>query len=479
MHRKHGKRSERGVVLVVVLICLMLLFTIAVLMMLNASTESSLNANYRSSTRVFYAALGGLEEARGRMWTHHPSAFSATFVPPPGTTMPVGSVSYVINQGSGPAVNPTDLSWNNPYGDFEYQQEFNAATNVQNANSIYSSGSPPAGLDGPLFKWVRITPVTEKFLNIDINSDNFLDPNTPLYFDGAHLNLTSNGFQAFELTALAVLPDNSRKMLQYVVAPAPLNLSFPAALTLNGSSVSKFDVHSSTSYKMDGRDQDNGGVCTPKLPDQYAVGVIPSVNVPSFQGSIPSSARVNYLGLGYQPGPPATPSVGDVSGSLIPAFQTISALDGPNGLVQTITQNADYTVQGPATSLPDYGSATSPVTTVVQGDLTLSQNVNGYGLLLVTGNLAVTGGNFVWKGIVLVIGQGWLWVPASGNAEFDGAVLLAKTRDSYNNLLSGPAPGPVYFDWDQGNGVFYNSCWINQVQSSFRFHVLSFREIPQ
>ena len=51
------------------------------------------------------------------------------------------------------------------------------------------------------------------------------------------------------------------------------------------------------------------------------------------------------------------------------------------------------------------GSASNPQITVVNGDLTLSGNNTGYGILVVTGTLTFSGNNG-WRGIVLVVGQG-------------------------------------------------------------------------
>lgn len=489
MRGRQGKGDERGVVFLIVLICLMLLFTLAVLMILNAGTESYLNANYRASTRAFYAGLAGLEEARGRMSSRNPNTFSSTnpnFLPPTGTTMQVGSVSYVLNPGSGAAVNPTDLSWNNPYGDFEYQQEFGvpvtSAPNVLYANSVYSSGAPPAGLDGPLFKWVRITPVTEKSLNIDINNDAFLDPNTPLYFDGTQLNLISNGHQAFEITALAVLPDKSKKMLQYVVAPSVLNLSFPGALTLVGSPGNNvsFTGPGTPGFYVKGIDQYSAGSCAPSAP---AIPAIAYTNG-SDSSQITTSPPANYQGS------IASPSLS--AATLAANLQTPAGMEA--NLVQPIWENAD-TILAPSPPLPPGSfatytqsnlptgtmSATHPMTIVVNGNLDLTNwhGGTGYGLLLVTGTL-IYDPDAYWDGIVLVIGQGKFESTRSGVGQFIGEMLIAKTRDSLGNILSsyGAASFSQTGASPSGYGIYYSSCWIKASQPPLAYKLLSFHEIP-
>jgi hypothetical protein len=113
----------------------------------------------------------------------------------------------------------------------------------------------------------------------------------------------------------------------------------------------------------------------------------------------------------------------------------------------------------------------------VDGSFDLGPNT-GYGLLVVTGNFHYQG-NSGWKGIILVVGDGTTTFDGNGggNGEFDGAVFVATTRDSSGNQLANM--GSVNFDISGGggNGIYYNSCWIKQVNQPPTYKVLSFREI--
>ncbi len=82
-------------------------------------------------------------------------------------------------------------------------------------------------------------------------------------------------------------------------------------------------------------------------------------------------------------------------------------------------------------------------------------------------------------GKILVIGQGTMSVSGGGSGEIDGALLLAKTRDAAGNLLA--TMGAPYLNWNGGggNGVFFDSCWINNAFGAVTYGVLSFREITQ
>src|SRR4029077_457317 len=132
---------------------------------------------------------------------------------------------------------------------------------------------------GPLFKWVRINPATEQSIGVDVDNDgNPNDNTTPLYFDPAHLDAGGNplpslivsaappatAFQVFEVTSLAVLPNGSQKLLQYVVTPGTLNLQFPSALTLNSNNASMQGGHSN-GYQINGQDQCNAATTLPAI----------------------------------------------------------------------------------------------------------------------------------------------------------------------------------------------------------------------
>jgi hypothetical protein len=89
---------------------------------------------------------------------------------------------------------------------------------------------------------------------------------------------------------------------------------------------------------------------------------------------------------------------------------------------------------------------------------------------------------------VLVIGQGNFVSTRSGSGGIDGAVFIAKTRDSSGNLLA--SLGAASFSQTGsggtlGKGINYNSCWLNGTPAApgaltypLTYKVLSFREIP-
>jgi hypothetical protein len=484
--RKTRRRSQDGIALLIAIFVLLLISVVAIALLVSSGTETALGANYRTSSTVYYAAIAGLEEARGRLLPKNPNYFGASVIAP-GTTFPLGQTLYVLNRLSGDNIVPWDSS--NTYYDNEYQTEFGVPASSASWQSVYSvwdySNSPT--IPGPIYKWVRINAATEQSLYLQVNANgSFYDNSTPIYYDPFHLHSgnpwpslvvgsTPTAVQALEVTAMAELPGGSKKILQYLVAPAAFNLTFPSALTMDGNAVT-FSVPSSGSFQVNGIDQNdplnslpNG--CTPGASRVAGVGY--TNNSDASQSNITSAIsapnRPHYQGLGG-----FTPNVSYVGGAggLSTNLQSVSGL---NSLVQTITQNADVVITGPATQsdMPAAMSLANPMTVVVNGDLTFNGWHNtGYGILLVTGTFTYDP-DASWDGIVLVIGQGVIY----GTGQFYGAMLVANTVGG-----SGNNTGPSSFDFTSGagsDGVYYSSCWVNYVQSPYSYRVLSFHEIRQ
>ncbi|MGH9643459.1 MAG: hypothetical protein ACRD3Q_13675 [Terriglobales bacterium] len=503
------KHQEAGVALLIAILVLLLVSAVGLALVAASGTESSLAGNYRSSTSVYYAGLAGLEEARGRMLPSNPDYFNntvANFIPTAGS-LAVGQVRYILNPAPGEVVAPTTPG--STYADTEYQTESvgglppNPAT-TQTIRSVWTAGAPIAALQGPLYKWVRITAATEQSLNVDVNADGAKDPLTPLYYDPAHLDpvtgqpkpsLIVNALppatakQAFEVTTLSVLPNGSQKLMQYVVTQVSLNLNFPSALTLGGT-VGAFNGANSNPYQVNGTDGSGNppntvpGCAIANPPaTQPAIGVTDPVGGTADKTTVISGIPrpTHYTGGGL-----STPSVGEVS--LNSTLSTPASLDQ---LVTTISQGADLVLGTPLapgatiqnfsdSQLPPsmFNSPCVPATVVVNGNFSQGPST-GCGLLVVTGDYNYQG-KAGWDGVILVIGSGTTTFngKGGGNGEFDGAFFAATTKDANYNEL--PTLGSVNFDISGGggNGIYYNSCWINRVQQPTTFKMVSFRELP-
>jgi hypothetical protein len=505
---KSKRRNDAGAALLIAIFALLLISVVGIALVVSSGTDSALAGNYRMAAGAYYAGRAGLEEARGRLLYKNPNYvnngnnYNDLFPGGGGTSFQLYDVLYIVNPNtaSGETVDPTDST--SPYYDSEFQSEFNIAITSATVHTPYvTSISPMGGFPGPLFKWVRINAVTEKALKVNVDG---LGPNngtTLLYYNGTGLNLTSSGAQALELTAFVAMPDKSTKLVQYVVAPSTLQnvlppfalgstpASFPAALTLAGNNVS-YAGPDSTSFYVNGNDPTSGRSCTtPPVSAVLGIGYTnpaDQANVVTGIPTTPINDDGNYTGAPPPTGP-ATPSLGQVT---LPA--TLQKPSQVESLIQTVTQNADAVLTPTAPSTTVLGATltsaatgiwpTYPMTIVVNGNLDLtSWHNSGYGLLLVTGNL-IYDPDASWQGIVLVMGKGVITGSRGGIGQFNGAVLVAQSRDPVSgNLLPDPTLGPssvTFAPTMGGNGIQFNSCTILQALSPTNFKVLSFREIP-
>jgi hypothetical protein len=501
-----GPWSERGAALLIAIFALLLISVVGIALIVSSGTDTALARNYRTSTNAYYAALAGMEEARGRLLPTN-----ANYIPLPSYPLPITQVVYIVNPAGGEVVAPDDTANPSTYPDTQYKQEFGVDVTTRVVTK-YASVSPVAGLPGPSYKWVRINAVTEKSMGnngvggVDVNSDGDVDPTTPVFYDPENKtvsNVMAPGLvetpnpsytaqQVMEITAYAALPNGSNKMLQYIVWPMtvfprlrvwPQDVNvptFPAALTLAGNNV-LYTGPGTNSFYIRGQDQCSSSA----LPAiGYTVGGDSSgANVAA--GATPTA---NYQGSPMAPGPPPTPalapqSFADVHSYMDPKWLTPSGLDA---IVQDITNSADSVITGPATpaSFPAGMSATHPMTIVVNGDLDMSGwNNTGYGLLLVTGTLHYDP-DATWEGVVLVIGQGNFVSTKGGTDGIDGAVFIAKTRDAGGNLLgnlgasSFNQTGPGGVNSNVGRGINYNSCFARAAEGPISYKVLAFKEIP-
>lgn len=519
------RKNEAGIALLIAIFILLLIGVMAISLIVSSGTESALAGNYRSSTSVYYAAVAGLEEVRARLRpNNNPNSFNNTapgFLPPVGTSLGLCAPIYVINPVGGEAITPWNLG--SPYADNEFAQEFGAIcggvtappNNSRTTQSIWNN-APLNGLPfpGPLYKWVRINGVSEQSLRLDACPYDTSVDATLLYYGVAmpppaapcnpnlpYLSLNDRGVgaQVLEVTALAVLPNNSQKLLQYLIAPAPIALPpFQAALMLSGSNGALgtpiFQAPAGNpAYSVIGNDFNCINTPTGN-PPIFAIGLFGDYSGGSYASDInnlvngipatPASVRAsNY------PGSVASPAVQYLN-SYPANFETPSQLDA---VVQAITQNADTVLpSGPVNyPLPTVsGSAlnslgmsnTNPMTVVVNGNLDVtSWGGTGYGTLVVIGTFTYDPST-TWNGIVLVIGQGQINNNDIGQTQWmNGAVFVAKTRDAAGNLLGGKiGGGSVSFTAGmQASGIRYSNCWIAASQPTSGYKVLSFHEISQ
>jgi hypothetical protein len=475
-----NRSNQRGVALLFALFALLLVTGIAMGLMFLADTETSINSNYRDEQMAFYSAKAGLEEVRDRIRSNAGAGISLTPYLPAVLPGAAGGVLYVLNPANGEAVTP--WSPGTKYFDDEVCKEVNCAGGqVPTAANWYVTPAPTANAAyaaNPVlpYKWMRITLKTNQAASGTANtmyvngSSSPTSANYQVCWNGTNELASAGGCvlpnkPVYMLTVLSLSPSGSRRMVQYEVTQDSLNLSFPAALTFDGQGDS-FSGPDSNPYHVDGSDHPGCGGAATQAP-KPAIGVPDIVDVATTIVGIPPNRLDHYTGSG------PWPNVQNVSATMPSNLQTVTGLEG---LIATIKNNATQVIQGPASGLSNPGSPSAPEIIYVNGDLSLSGNITGYGILVVTGTYT-SAGTDGWRGLVLVVGQGSMVVSGGGSNEYDGAVLIAKTRDTQGNLL--PSLGGTTLNWSGGggNGVYYSSGCVGSAETLADYRVLAAREL--
>jgi hypothetical protein len=300
----------------------------------------------------------------------------------------------------------------------------------------------------------------------------------PVCWTGNHEHVLAscdpiNAPQVYLLTALAVTPGGSRRMVQYEVARTAIP-PMPGAMVFDGPNP-VFNAPNSNAFTVTGIDQHTGPPgfnCSTTKQDKAALGGFDNNSVTTLTGDVqkrPSS----YTGSSG-----ATPDVQNVNSSM----SSLTTVDGLQAMVNNITSvaNAVWPTSNP--SGINLGTPQAPMINVVQGDLTMGGGSSGAGILLVTGTLTLSG-NPGFNGIILVIGKGTVVKNGGGNGVLTGSLFVANMFDSSGNPIplgaSPPnAPGAPSISWNGGGNatIQYDSCWVQAIGQGIPYRILATRE---
>jgi hypothetical protein len=487
--RAHNQES--GVALIVALLALVLVAAITAGMMILSTTETSISANFRDEQTAFFSSKAGIEEVRDRL------RIAATNTLRPGGAPAVttfagspGGVVYIVNPNA--ALGETQANILTSYGDDEICKETQTIAVPCGNNAMGQLVATPGAWEttvlasptyaaAPVFpwKWVRINLRQNNENNTAAPSYNtngqntaqmvcwngtneYADPNAP---NGAltDLGCTVPNMPVYVLTALSVTPTGTRRMVQAEVAEDKYPFTTPAALTMDGS-LTTFNGGSSNQWGVNGNDSPGCGVATVG-PPVHAIGALNPAAVATIDAGI--NRPNNITGSGA-----TTPDVADVSGTMPANLQSVSSLQT---LVSTMKSNVTQPViNGPASGLPNYGTVANPQIIYVNGDLTLSGNAQGYGILVVTGTLTIKG-TVGWNGIVLVVGKGVF--NTDGTDQYNGAVVVANTVDALGNPLPVQGTSQVHVNGGGHGGFQYSSGCIASASLLSTFHLAAIREL--
>lgn len=408
------------------------------------------------------------------------------------------------------------------------------------------------------YKWIRITILTEQAAGRDINGDAIIDNLIPVTWDSisnsmnilteatvlpatlvdrdgdgvpeARLDTDGDGIvevrerlgrYVYRITAMSrVASTGATRMVQYDVSAPFVNLDFPSAVTLVGPGTSCGDTLGvdgnaggwgpSNALDSQGQDQAPGAPPTEGGP---AIGCTdPATCVDCSNELIAAMRAGNWTGIGSpecDDGLPGTPCTGDITAQAGPLGTT----GGLQFLIQAIRNNADLTFSAADTPPQDDGNAANDTITytggalgtcdatvnqprivVFDGDVSLSATQGGCGILLTTGRLNVGPGNWSWKGIILVLGEGVF--ETGGTPSMQGAEVVARIYCQDGDappcpcavpnanclgggVLAQPEGGKFLFKGGGTGGWDFNSLYINNAFGGANYRVLAYREMTQ
>jgi hypothetical protein len=396
------------------------------------------------------------------------------------TALPSNStpnVAYILNPSS---VTP----WSGTYADTEILHEFNLSSTssacgasswctTYPASSSFAPPSPASALD---YKWVRITrksavPVS----GYQVGGTPTPTASTPVCYDGKNeqplplgaLDCTSTSGQwqpVYILTSLAVTPTGAEQMSQMEVAPQlPFNVngtvSSQADVTLKGSFVLNGYDNCSCTYNSSTKlyTSRSGKACNSKY-SLYTSG-----NITQNGSSGQPISGLNPPMVQSQPWPYNIPNLisrlENQPGTVMPAGSTCA------GTPPTCSVSPGSSFGTFPSGLPDNPTGSVPQVTYFPGNVRLTGNVSGSGILIVDGDLDIHGG-LSFYGLILVKGVVDFTGGGSQNVNQYGAILAGQDVSASDTTLGGSI------------SLQYDACALNQFDPTKQpFNVLSKRDI--
>jgi hypothetical protein len=439
---------QSGIALLLALLIIVILTAFSLSLVLFTQSEIRLSSTVAAQSQAYYAAVAGLEEARGRLNPQAPDAIA---------TLPqqINQVLYLLNSSSQDPVQPTNPS--SPYYDYEYVHEFPGGFGAAQVLTA-DSDQPSAGTSYVIpYKWVRITLKTEYASRTDVNQDGILNSTTPINWDGAHQDLSTNmpsGIPVYMLTALAVEPNLIRKMLQEEVVGTPSLVPAGGVGTAGSAALTGPSArgHRSPNLTLDG--MDNCGV--QNVPGIAAGSSITTSGLMKILGS-PTPSVQNLL--------PFPQSAGDMIQSLLAEAVPILYAD-PTHVTTASGGGSLIGTNVVLGQLPGPSSLGQPAVVYADQSLAISgSQSSGYGILLVNGNLSITGGFDYW-GVIVCNGKVTLTLSSRGSIGIRGSLISSENLSINSSASHGTSLS-----------VTYDSCVVANTFESLPLTIRSFKEL--
>ena len=419
---------EAGNTLVVALLILFLLTAVGISYVAVTKGEKQIAGNQLSASQAFQSAEAGISEVLVRM--SNPNQGTPNYLAQdPGTYTP-GWGWYVVNDpGAGsldPQYNATVSDGRDNNGNAAVDE---ASEHYPEIGSLNSNGTIPLAdrLDYP---WVKVRYKLNSAGNIVLFGDHDNNPTTP------PVENTIRGIPKIIITAQGRRGVGSKivtvEAVKWPLPPVPGSVYTEGPITFNGNA-----------FYIDGHDHQ------PTAPYDTVTAATPLLGISTPNDPSVISTALNGQQADNVEGAGGDPSVGDANVNLdLPALAT------------AWSQLADVTLAGPLNnpSTAGWGSIGDLKVVHIAGDLHVSGNGSGAGVLVVDGDFDLSG-TFNWNGVVLVLGD--LTVTGGGTAkQIVGATMVQGTLSGASNM--------------NGNiKLLYSSAMISQLNALTPYEVSS------
>ena len=419
---------EAGNTLVVALLILFLLTAVGISYVAVTKGEKQIAGNQLSASQAFQSAEAGISEVLVRM--SNPNQGTPSYLAEaPGTYTP-GWGWYVINDPGAESLDPQyNASLTDGRDNDADAAVDEASEHYREIGSLNSNGSI-ALADRLDYPWVKVRYKINSGGNIVLFGDHDNNPTTP------PVENTVRGIPKIIVSAQGRRGVGSKivtvEAVKWPLPPVPGSVYTEGPIIFNGNA-----------FYIDGHDHDPTAPYDTVTSATPLLGISTPNNPAVIAGALDAQQADNVDGTG------ASPSVGSSNVNLdLPALAT------------AWSQMADVTLSGSITNPSTAGWGTIGDLKIVHiaGDLHVSGNASGAGVLVVDGNFDMSG-TFNWNGVVLVLGD--VTVTGGGTAKQVVGAMMVQGSLSGNSSLNGNIK------------LLYSSAMISQLNALTPYEVSS------
>jgi hypothetical protein len=425
--RVSGERSDSGNAMIIALLVLFLLTTLGISYVAVTKGDKQIAGNQMTSAQAFSFAESGISEALLRMSDPNASP-PGTYIGETPPTVTPGWGIYVVND---PGNSGLDPQYNATLTD-GLNNDLDASTD-ESSEHYSETGSKQftLALANRLdYPWVKVRYKLDGANQVLLFGDHDSNPTTPprenLAKGVPELIVTAAGRRGVGAKTVTV------EAIKWPLPPVPGSVYTEGAMNFNGNAfyVDGHDHDYSAPYDTIAGASPLPGIATPNNPTTIADGLT-------------SGQDDNVQGSG------GDPSVRSSSVNL-----DLAAIAAQWSQIANVTYNGDQ--NNPSTS--GWGTITDLKVVHVAGNLDVSGNNSGSGVLVVDGDFDM-GGTFNYNGIVIVLGD--LKIAGGGDAkQVIGGIMVQGTVSGTSTM-------------DGNVKLLYSSAMINQLYSLTKYEISS------